>query len=186
MAVDANVIIFARIKEAALIGKNDEIMRFILTREDGEYSGQKQIEFMRDVQIPALEKAGFVGALAYEHYRLGEKYMEKKEYELFCEVRNFVAENSQRIQKTAALLAEIDAYYSLASVAAKNRYVRPEINSTDEIEIKDGRHPVVVLKIDLPPRRVDVNVHPTKTEIKFSDDQRIFDVVYYVTGFECG
>ncbi len=65
------------------------------------------------------------------------------EYELFCEVRNFVAENSQRIQKTAALLAEIDAYYSLASVAAKNRYVRPEINSTDEIEIKDGRHPVV-------------------------------------------
>ena len=71
--------LFARIKEAALIGKNDEIMRFILTREDEEYSGQKRIEFMRDVQIPALEKAGFVGALAYEHYRLGEKYMEKKE-----------------------------------------------------------------------------------------------------------
>lgn len=65
------------------------------------------------------------------------------EYEIFCEVRAIVAENSARIQKTASLLAILDAYYSLASVAAKNRYVRPEISSSDEIIIKDGRHPVV-------------------------------------------
>ena len=65
------------------------------------------------------------------------------EYELFCDIRATVAENSVRIQKTASLLAETDAYYSLATVAAKNRYVRPEITSTDEITIKDGRHPVV-------------------------------------------
>ena len=65
------------------------------------------------------------------------------EYELFCEIRNKVAENSQRIQKTAALLAKTDVYLSLATVAAKNRYVKPEINSSDEIDIKDGRHPVV-------------------------------------------
>ena len=65
------------------------------------------------------------------------------EYELFAAVRSLVAENSARIQKTAALLAESDVYLSLATVAAKNRYVKPEINSSDEIEIKDGRHPVV-------------------------------------------
>ncbi len=65
------------------------------------------------------------------------------EYELFCDVRAIVADNSVRIQKTAALLAETDVYYSLATVAAKNRYVRPEITSSEEIEIKDGRHPVV-------------------------------------------
>ncbi len=65
------------------------------------------------------------------------------EYDLFCEIRCKVAENSTRIQESAALIAEIDAYYSLATVAAKNRYIRPEINSTDEISIKDGRHPVV-------------------------------------------
>ena len=65
------------------------------------------------------------------------------EYDLFCEIRTVVAENSTRIQKAAALIAEIDAYYSLATVAAKNRYVRPEVNSSDEINIKDGRHPVV-------------------------------------------
>ena len=65
------------------------------------------------------------------------------EYELFCEVRSFVAENSQRIQKSAALLAKLDAYLSLATVAAKNQYIRPEVDQSDVIRIKDGRHPVV-------------------------------------------
>ncbi len=65
------------------------------------------------------------------------------EYELFCEVRNFVSERSARIQRTAALLAELDTYLSLATVASKNKYVRPEVDAGDVIEIKDGRHPVV-------------------------------------------
>ncbi len=65
------------------------------------------------------------------------------EYDLFCEIRSTVADNSTRIQKVASLIAQTDAYYSLATVAAKNRYIRPEIVSSDEIVIKDGRHPVV-------------------------------------------
>ena len=65
------------------------------------------------------------------------------EYELFCEVRNFVAENSARVQKAAALMAKIDVYVSLATVAAKNKYIRPEVDNSDVIKIKDGRHPVV-------------------------------------------
>ena len=65
------------------------------------------------------------------------------EYDLFCEIRNFVADNSSRIQKAAALMAKLDVYVSLASVAAKNKYVRPEVDSSDLIKIKDGRHPVV-------------------------------------------
>ena len=65
------------------------------------------------------------------------------EYDIFCDIRTKVAENSTRIQRSTQLIAEIDAYYSLATVAAKNRYVRPEVSSNDEISIKDGRHPVV-------------------------------------------
>ena len=65
------------------------------------------------------------------------------EYELFCDVRNYVSENSHRVQKAAAILAKLDVYYSLATVAAKNGYVRPEINTQDRVDIRDGRHPVV-------------------------------------------
>ena len=65
------------------------------------------------------------------------------EYDLFCEVRNYVAENSHRIRTAAALMAKIDVYFSLATVAAKNNYVRPEVDTSDIIHIKDGRHPVV-------------------------------------------
>ncbi len=65
------------------------------------------------------------------------------EYEIFCQVRGFVADESVRIQKAAALLAKLDAYLSLGTVAAKNRYVRPEVDQSDLIQIKDGRHPVV-------------------------------------------
>ncbi|MGI6167198.1 MAG: DNA mismatch repair protein MutS [Eubacteriales bacterium] len=65
------------------------------------------------------------------------------EYELFKSIRDKVAENSRRIQSTAALLAKLDVYLSLATVAVRNRYVKPIVNNTDTIRIKDGRHPVV-------------------------------------------
>ncbi|MBE6593274.1 MAG: DNA mismatch repair protein MutS, partial [Ruminococcaceae bacterium] len=65
------------------------------------------------------------------------------EYEIFCEVRDYVAAASTRLQKVAAILAKLDVYASLATVAVKNKYVRPEVDKSDVIIIKDGRHPVV-------------------------------------------
>ena len=65
------------------------------------------------------------------------------EYQLFCDVRDKVAENVHRIQKTASMLAKLDVYRSLAEVAAQNNYTRPEVTYGDVIEIVDGRHPVV-------------------------------------------
>ena len=65
------------------------------------------------------------------------------EYEIFCKIRDFVAENNERIRKTAAEMAQIDVYLSLADVAVRNKYVRPEVDDSDAIVIKDGRHPVV-------------------------------------------
>ncbi|MBQ7411787.1 MAG: DNA mismatch repair protein MutS, partial [Clostridia bacterium] len=65
------------------------------------------------------------------------------EYDLFIALRDEVANNLKRIQKSANLLARLDAYVSLAEVAMKNNYVCPEIDYSDIIDIKDGRHPVV-------------------------------------------
>ena len=69
--------------------------------------------------------------------------IEALEYQLFTEIRLKVAENVHRIQKTAFLLAKLDVYRSLAEVACRNSYCRPEVIYSDEIIIKDGRHPVV-------------------------------------------
>ena len=65
------------------------------------------------------------------------------EYEIFDSLRNYVAENRERLRKTAAIIAEIDVYRSLAEVAGKNNYVCPDIDLSTDILIKDGRHPVV-------------------------------------------
>ena len=73
------------------------------------------------------------------------------EYELFSRLREKVAAAAQRIQQTAAAVAELDALSSFAVVAVRNRYCRPEVDESGVIEIREGRHPVVekVLKDSL-------------------------------------
>lgn len=65
------------------------------------------------------------------------------EYTLFDEVRKTVANNLERIQRTAKAIAVLDVLVSLANVAADNRYVRPDVNLSTVIRLKDSRHPVV-------------------------------------------
>ena len=65
------------------------------------------------------------------------------EYELYCAVRDTIAEEVVRIQQTARAVAKLDVFASLALVAERNAYVRPKINETGRIDIRDGRHPVV-------------------------------------------
>ncbi len=65
------------------------------------------------------------------------------EYNAFVEIREKVSENLERIMKTAKAISEVDAIYSLATVAVKNNYTKPFVNSTDELTITDGRHSVV-------------------------------------------
>lgn len=65
------------------------------------------------------------------------------EYQLFCQVRDSVADQVLRIQKTARAVAGIDVLTSLSTVATKNNYIKPSINEKGLIDIKNGRHPVV-------------------------------------------
>ena len=70
------------------------------------------------------------------------------EYELFCEVRDKVGAEVVRIQKTAKAVAALDVFASLALVAQRNNYVRPKINESGVLDIKNGRHPVVEQMIE--------------------------------------
>lgn len=65
------------------------------------------------------------------------------EYELFNDVREQVALNLDRIERTAKAIAALDVLTSLANVAADNRYTRPEVTQNSVIRLKDSRHPVV-------------------------------------------
>ncbi len=65
------------------------------------------------------------------------------EHDLFKEIRDRLAANVSRIQKTAKAVAKIDAFASLALVACQNSYCCPNINEDGVIHIRGGRHPVV-------------------------------------------
>ena len=65
------------------------------------------------------------------------------EYDLFRDIRDEVARNVARIQRTAKAIAKLDVFASMALVASQNNYCRPKINESGIIDIKGGRHPVV-------------------------------------------
>ena len=72
-----------------------------------------------------------------------EDKLSSLEYEMFCEVRDRITAQMERIQQTARAVAQLDVFSSLSYVAERNQYVRPSLNEKGIIDIKDGRHPVV-------------------------------------------
>ncbi|GAH23370.1 unnamed protein product, partial [marine sediment metagenome] len=65
------------------------------------------------------------------------------ETDIFRRVCRQVATASERILAVANALANTDVFSSLAEVAMRYSYVRPELTTDNEIVIKEGRHPVV-------------------------------------------
>ena len=135
-----NDALFARIADAAMEGKNEEVMTFIVAREDSQVYGSARIEFIRDKQIPRLEKAGFVKALGREWFWLG--------YNLFREGK--AEEGRAAYDKVEEILGQEDLYRVLVPNARKleeqlaTRYLDTEkehfrVNSTaEEFRMIDG------------------------------------------------
>jgi len=101
--------IFERISSAAEAGKNEDVMAFIASREDSRLSGVPKIEFIRDKQIPRLEKAGFVKALGREWFWLG--------YNLFSE--GMAEEGRKAFDRAEEILAPDDLFRVLIPYARK-------------------------------------------------------------------
>ena len=59
----------------------------------------------------------------------------------------------------------------------KSQFISHSISSSYEGLLKDGYHPGYFLFIDIDPSKIDVNVHPNKTEIKFDDDQNLYSII---------
>ena len=87
------------------------------------------------------------------------------EYQIFTQLREFLAKQAPRIQTSAAAVAATDALCSLATVAVQRGYSRPEITLGSEISIVDGRHPVVEQMLK------DSLFVPNDTNLGASDNQ---------------
>jgi DNA mismatch repair protein MutS len=71
------------------------------------------------------------------------EHSQRLEYELFCTLRRWVADQGDRLRRVADLLASIDALASLAEVAAGSSWQRPEVTEAFGLQISEGRHPTV-------------------------------------------
>ena len=85
----------------------------------------------------------------YENEILGasEKVL-SLEANIFAEVRDFIVGKLNRVQDTAAAVAQLDVLCSFAYVSLKNEYTKPDIAIDGVIDIVEGRHPVVELMLD--------------------------------------
>ena len=87
------------------------------------------------------------------------------EYEYFCAVRDAVAAQVCRIQQTAAQIAALDCFCSLAETAVRSRYTMPEVDASTDLVIREGRHPVVEQTLK------DVRFVPNDTVLNTGSDR---------------
>ena len=116
------------------------------------YQGQVPEHYIRKQTLANAERYITQELKELESTILGAKdRIVALEYEIFTRLRSYVSQHAPRIQLTSGIVAELDVLCSLSEVAISNNYVRPEIDLSDEIHIRDGRHPVVekVLKDSL-------------------------------------
>ena len=125
-----------RIKFNNVFGYFIEVSKGNVSRVPAEYERRQTLTNAERYTTPELRD--------WEKKVLGaEERIGQLEAELFNDICRQVAGETKRIQGTARALAALDALASLAESAARNRYVRPVVHDGDEIEIVQGRHPVI-------------------------------------------
>jgi DNA mismatch repair protein MutS len=125
-----------RIKYNQVFGFFIEVTKSHLAKVPPEYERRATVRNAERFVTPELklQEAGILSA---------EDRADELEYDLFVELRRLVAAESDRLQTAAHVLAELDATAALAEVAARYDYVRPTVDGSAEIEIRQGRHPVI-------------------------------------------
>ena len=139
-------------KEKELTGIKGKWLRIGYNRVFGYYI---EVTNSYKSQVPEdryIRKQTLAGAERYvteELKEIEEKILGAKEklidleYDLFCKIREEVALQVIRIQKTASIISILDVLCSFATVAINNNYVKPKITEDGIIDVKNGRHAVV-------------------------------------------
>ncbi len=113
-----------------------EISKGNISRVPEDYERRQTLTNAERYTTPQLKE--------WEEKVLGaEERMLALETEIFQQIRAKVREETQKLQSTARALATLDALASLAQTAVRRNYVCPTLHDGDEIEIKNGRHPIV-------------------------------------------
>lgn len=108
------------------------------------YEDKVPPHYIRKQTIKNAERYVTPELKAYEEKVLSaEERARELEYELFVELRSQVVEARQQLKQTAAALAELDVFASLADLAIKRGYCRPQLVEEPVLHIVEGRHPVL-------------------------------------------
>ncbi len=125
-----------KIKYNRVFGYCIEVTNSFKSQVPEEYTRKQTLSNAERYTTPKLKEL--------EDVILGaEDKLNSLEYDIFCEIRETIAGNIARIQKTASAVAMLDVFASLSYVAMHERFVRPVLNEEGVIDIKEGRHPVV-------------------------------------------
>ena len=132
-----------RIRYNGVFGYYIEVSKSNASRVPSDYERRQTLANAERYTTPELKD--------WEKKVLGaEERIIQLETELFVDVCRQVAQETRRIQATARALAAMDALASLAETAVRRRFVRPSMHDGDEIEIIQGRHPVIEVFNDEP------------------------------------
>jgi DNA mismatch repair protein MutS len=113
-----------------------EITKPNLPQVPADYERKQTLVGSERFLTPELKE--YEDKVLHAEERIGEL-----EHRLFAEVRERVARETARLHRIAAAVAELDVFAGLAETAARRNYLRPEVNDSDAVAIKDGRHPVI-------------------------------------------
>jgi DNA mismatch repair protein MutS len=132
-----------RIRFNGVFGYFIEVSKANAARVPSEYERRQTLANAERFTTPELRD--------WEKKVLGaEERIVQLETELFTDVCRQIAAETKRIQMTARALAALDVLASSAEVAARRRFTRPALQDSDELEIVQGRHPVIEAFIDEP------------------------------------
>jgi DNA mismatch repair protein MutS len=132
-----------RIRFNGVFGYFIEVSKANATRVPVEYERRQTLANAERFTTPELRE--------WEKKVLGaDERIVQLECELFAGVCRQIAAETKRIQMTARALAALDALAAMAETSARRRFVRPVLHDGDELEIIQGRHPVIEAFIDEP------------------------------------